>query len=309
MTARTLARGRWTAGNHARLLDFLRRYEGDARDEAPVAVFDFDNTVVRGDTGSEFYLDTVERLALRDEEPALRRVIDVLGDGDRILDLQRRAREGRGPLEDFRAAMIGLYLRVYRAKGFQVAYPWVTRVLAGTPEREVRARARALAERDRATPFELFRLPAEGGGDSVYCRGGKPFEEAADLLAVLADRGFEVHVVTGTCGIVVEEYVQAFGLPVARVHGMELEVEGGVLTDRVVAPITVGGGKRDRVRARIGRRPLLAAGDGPTDLAMMRDARDLAIYVGEPDTEAGRVAVGKGWIVQPSFDGPTEKPL
>jgi phosphoserine phosphatase len=299
---------RWTPENHRRLRGFL---DGPiaAEDGPPVAAFDFDNTVVRGDTGSEFYLDVVEALALRDGDEGLRRVIDVLGDGERVLDLLRRAREGRAPMEDFRAAMIGLYLRVYDAKGIHAAYPWVTRVLAGMPEAEARLRARRLAERDRDTPFELFRLPAENGGRSLYCRGAKPFEEAADLIAALAARGVEVHVVTGTCGIVVEEHVKAFGLAVTRVHGMELETDGGVLTDRVVPPPTVGGGKLDRVRARIGRRPSFVAGDGPTDLAMMLYARDLALYVGDGDTEVGRIAAEKGWLVQPSFDGPTEKPL
>ena len=306
---RTLLPGRWTPENHRRLTEFLDRFDVSNPGEAPVAVFDFDNTIVRGDTGSEFYLDTIERLLLRDDDPGLRRVVDALGDGERILDLQGRARRGRGAMEDFRAAMIGLYHRIYDAKGIHVAYPWVTQVLAGTPEREVRARARALAERDRAIPIELFRLPAERGGPSLYCRGGKPFEEAADLVEVLAAHGFEVHVVTGTCGIVVEEFVRAFGLPVAGVHGMELEIEGGVLTDRVVFPATVGGGKLDRVRERIGRRPVLAAGDGPSDLAMMFYARDLTICVGEPDTEVGRIASEKRWLLQRSFDGPTEKPL
>jgi phosphoserine phosphatase len=301
--------GRWTPANHRRLRDLLDGSPAGPGDAPPVAVFDFDNTIVRGDTGSEFYLDLVERLALRDDDDGLRRVVDVLGDGDRILDLQRRARDGRGSMEDFRAAMIGLYLRVYDAKGIHVAYPWVTRVLAGTPEADVRRRARELARRDHAIPFELFRLPAEGGGRSLYCRGSKPFEEMAALLAALAERGFEVHVITGTCGLVVEEYVRVFGLAVTRVHGMELETAGGVLTDRVVLPATVGGGKFDCIRARIGRRPVLVAGDGPTDLAMMLYARDVALYIGEPDTEVGRIATGKGWLVQPSFDGPTEKPL
>ena len=306
---RTLLPGRWTPENHRRLGEFLKRFSAANPGEAPVAVLDFDNTIVRGDTGSEFYLDTIERLLLRDDDPGLRRVVDVLGDGERILDLQRRARQGRGPMEDFRAAMIGLYHRIYDAKGIHVAYPWVTQVLAGTPERDVRQRARSLAERDRMVPFELFRLSAEGGGSSLYCRGGKPFEEAADLLEVLAARGFEIHVVTGTCGIVVEEFANVFGFPVACIHGMDLEIEDGVLTDRVVRPATVGGGKLDRVRERIARRPVLAAGDGPSDLAMMLYARDLALYIGEPDTELGRIAAEKGWIVQRSFDGPTEKPL
>lgn len=301
----TLAKGRWTDANHERLARFLDEAVSEDGD-APVAIFDFDNTVVRGDTGSLFYLDMVESLRLDVESAGLRRALDVLGDGaaDRVLDRMRD-----GDADGARDAMIRLYLRVYDKGGMHLSHPWVARVFAGIAEGDLRAWARSLAERQRDAEERCICYEFEGYRPSVYLQGVRPYPESVDLLERLRARGFENHVVTGTFGPVVEEFCGAFDLAVDRVHGMRTVVEDGVCTDVLIPPHTVGGGKLDVVRERIGRRPRFVAGDSISDMAMMLYCAGPCLVIGEEPGELNDIAREKNWLIQPVFGGAPPKPL
>ena len=302
---------RWTpevAEVIADALDRVRR--AAAAGEEPAVVFDLDNTIVRGDTGSLFYLENALNLRLAHDDPGFRAVVDLLGDGDAVCDLIGRAKAGEAAPEDVRDAMIRLYHRVYAVGGAGLAYPWGTQVLAGLREENVRADAYALAESDGARDFSpVWFETGEDGGRSVYGYGIRPYPEMVRLLADFADAGAAVHVVTGTAAIVAGEYVRYWALPVLKVHGMTTEILNGRVTARLVHPVTVGGSKLDVVRVRIGRRPLFVAGDSVSDLSMMLYADGPSLVMGEEDAELVALAREKGWAVQPHFDGPMPKPL
>jgi phosphoserine phosphatase len=100
----------------------------------------------------------------------------------------------------------------------------------------------------------------------------------------------------------VEGAAEVFGIPADRVVGVRSEEQDGRLTARVLAPVTVGEGKRAALAARLdGRRPALAMGDTWTDYELLLWA-ERAVFV---DTgRDGRLAAtlaARGVAVQPAL--------
>ena len=85
----------------------------------------------------------------------------------------------------------------------------------------------------------------------------------------------------------------------ARVLAIHLEVDGGLLSDRVVSPVTCRQGKVEAIDQHIGCRPTLAVGDSMGDLEMLEYATQ-ALIVGRTDqagTEISALADARGWPI------------
>jgi HAD superfamily phosphoserine phosphatase-like hydrolase len=163
------------------------------------------------------------------------------------------------------------------------AYVHATRALAGLEEAWLRDRARRLVERDVA--------------DRVY-------PEMRGLLTVLAARGVTPWVVSSSNRWVVEAGAATLGIPPERVLAMAVEVEGGVLTGRLVLPAVAREGKAEALRSALPSPPALCAGNSVNDLAMLRLATRQALVVNprpSPDPATGEdllaEAEARGWLV------------
>jgi len=154
-------------------------------------------------------------------------------------------------------------------------YAWAVQLMAGMAEAEVAERAAGFARRY---------LPP------------RRLDGMATLVAAALRHGTAVHVVSASNSWVVRAAVDLLGLPSARVSGVEVAVEGGLLTDRIIPPVTYRGGK---VAVLGGRRPTLASGDSLGDLELLRTA-ELALVVRQPSTTTAGVlaeAEARGWLV------------
>lgn len=158
-------------------------------------------------------------------------------------------------------------------------YAWAAQAMAGLAESDVREHARVFAE-----PFV-----AEHG-----------FAAFRALVEEASLRGADVWVVSASNQWVVEAGAKLMGIDPARVVGIRVEVENGLLTERLVEPIPNRAGKVAAMRQYIGRKPTLATGDSAGDYEMLADA-DTAVLVAQPGrTDPAHVthALQRGWLVQ-----------
>lgn len=125
--------------------------------------------------------------------------------------------------------------------------------------------------------------------------------EMQELVGALHAAGWEVWVVTASAAPVVRAVAHHYGVAPERILGMcpRLGADGRY-TAEVLEPVTYREGKLEALRARVGRDPDLAAGDSPSDLALLRAARRaLLVDRGVPELRAE--AERRGWWIQEAW--------
>ena len=123
--------------------------------------------------------------------------------------------------------------------------------------------------------------------------------EMVGFVKGLRGAGYEVWLVSASNGWVIEAAAPMVGAAPTQVLGMRVEVEAGLLTERMVRPLTCNQGKVDAIRQQLHRAPDLAVGDSLGDLEML-EAASLALVVGRHDTpgaELPKLAASRGWPV------------
>jgi HAD superfamily phosphoserine phosphatase-like hydrolase len=155
-------------------------------------------------------------------------------------------------------------------------YGWAVQMMQGLCERDVARWARQLVQ---AWPtYRPVMLALVGG---------------------LAEAGVEVWIVSASNHWVIAAAGARLGLPAEQTIAVRVEVEGGILTDRLVHPIPCEGGKVAAIDRWIGRRPDLAVGDGLGDLAMLESAA-LRLAVGRKASKNApllRIARERAWQI------------
>lgn len=163
-------------------------------------------------------------------------------------------------------------------------YAWAAQAMAGLPEAEVRRLASAFAA-------EFVSREA--------------FPALSALAAEAGRRGCEMWVVSASNQWIVEAAAPLMGFDPSRVIGIRVAVEDGVLTDRVVEPVSNRAGKVAAIEQVLGRRPTLVTGDSSGDFEMLAFA-ERAVLITQPGlTNPDYVAYAReqGWLVQ-VFDPP-----
>lgn len=290
-----LKRGNWSERNHRELNKLLAGVRpGD------VAVFDWDNTCAFNDIGEallrrlafglEFRAGAaalaaslpdrvhgVGRVRLRGGAMPLPKIRDAVFSAlDR---LQRRpvAEEDGRASEDCRIFASGL-LALNRALeetpgiGCEFAYPWVNFLLKGFSPGELDIVSARVVERELCAPLgrravlDPFRRWRYDWLDGV-----RLYPEMADLAACWRGRGGRVVVSTASNRRLVERAAAGAGFPCDQVIGMELATRNGRFVARLAAGArpNLGAGKVANIRARLGRAPVLVAGDSGNDLGML----------------------------------------
>lgn len=128
--------------------------------------------------------------------------------------------------------------------------------------------------------------------------GDRIFEPMREVIPYLEAHGVEVWVCSASHRWIVEAGAAHYGVPPERVIAVTTEVEGGLITDRLVHPVPLGEGKPMAIEARIGRTPDLGFGNSMWDVPMLRMATStegsLAVVI-NPGEELERLANERGW--------------
>jgi phosphoserine phosphatase len=104
---------------------------------------------------------------------------------------------------------------------------------------------------------------------------------AADAVAALQAAGIAVHVISGGLRTALLPMTRTLGIGDECVHAVDLLFDAEGRYQRLVAtPLVTQGGKAVVLEQLHLRRPMLAVGDGSTDLAMASIADTFAAYIG-----------------------------
>ncbi len=315
----------WDSKNHAALTAFLDAEE--KRSGRKVAVFDWDNTVIKNDIGDAAFIGLLDRgmVATPDDwrrtSPYLTdAAVAVLEKGatpELIFSLYHLMKTPDGA-----PAFAGHDPRITEA-----AYAWLGHLLAGNTPDEIRQVSREIFEEQLKNQIGATRRI----GEAVVADYIRIYPQIAELIRALEKSGFEVWIVSATPKYIIEVCAKKVGIPPERVIGIEnvvgpdgkitYDLAGcGPIKDGENRAITFRDGKRCWINTVIfgmtdgdpfqpnpdpDKRPRFGAGDSDGDLSFLLDTTGLRLFIdkGKPigaQKEATANRDGR-WIVQKMF--------
>jgi len=257
---------------------FLASHGRGSAGPPPLAVFDCDGTVIRGDIGESMFYFQIEHFHFRTSPADVWRAHprrDRLGDlFDALARHDGAERRDRPEFEEFAGMLLDWYYGGIAAGRVAEACADIVRLFAGHTVEEVRAIARATFAGELSSPFLTRRL----GGRNTS-RGARYLRESVELLRALAARGFEIWAISGSNTWSVEPVFDRLGVPRTRVIGIELEAVAGTLSDVPVVPVPIREGKVAALRQRTPEVPLLVASDSKNDIPLFLYSGGLKVRV------------------------------
>jgi phosphoserine phosphatase len=288
--------------DHPAISAFLQEHRNHSPGSPPLALFDCDGTVIRGDIGEAMFYYQIERLLFR-RSPA-----EVWTDHPRrdFLDttyrtLARAQRNERNSLPEFQSfaeILLSWYFDRIEAGRVIEACVDIVRLFAGYTLGEVRAIADATFAEELAAPQGERRL-----GNRVLPRGIRFIGEATELLGELRKHHFEIWAVSGSNRWSVEPVFRKLGIPADHVIGIELATHDGILTDTALEPIPIRDGKIRSIAQRTSRRPVLTVSDSKNDIPLFLYSSGLKVRVNSRgrDTDdffrAAKVTRDASWVL------------
>ncbi len=128
------------------------------------------------------------------------------------------------------------------------------------------------------------------------------FPQTKAAIRLLAENGFEVYIVSASPVEFVRPISKYVGVPVENIIGITQEVKDGVLTGKIVEPVTAADGKVTAIRDVLKIRPLYAQGDGiDNDTPMLKyaiAAGGIGVFINPKDEAVKSKAAGYGFLVQ-----------
>jgi HAD superfamily phosphoserine phosphatase-like hydrolase len=128
---------------------------------------------------------------------------------------------------------------------------------------------------------EILRLSKEFFDEDFVPR---IFPEMRQLIRELQDSGCDVWAVSSTNEWTIREAMKHFGIPAEKILAASVEVENGIITDRLIR-VPSGIGKPQAILEIIGRPPDAAFGNSRWDVEMLRIARYAVAVNPNPDLE------------------------
>jgi len=297
---------RWTPAVEAVLAEALAAAAppSGARGAAPpVAVFDFDNTLILGD---------VALVALAYQVMDGRFGFHPADDGGFFAPATARRfarREAAAGAERERlteALVYDLYARYltdWDGGRKLAASAYLVGLLHGFTVEEARQLGRDTMARAAREPLGWRVRHSADRGARVRQQWGIRVQPALrSLVERLRAGGFDVWIATASPQRLVEGAAEAFGVPPGRVVGVRSEEAHGRITTASLAPVTIGAGKRAALEQRLGgRRPALAVGDTWTDYELLLWAERAILLDTGRDAPLAAALGARGVVVQPAL--------
>ncbi|MGP9021829.1 haloacid dehalogenase-like hydrolase [Streptomyces sp. BR1] len=344
----TVSQG-WYGQNQARLQELIDSYgkcgkgAGAAKGLGPVAVFDWDNTVVKNDVGdatmywmlrhskirrpqhgdwhtTSRYLTDQAATALAAACPSGGATLPTATD-TRCAD-EIRTVYGEGTTTKGATAFTG-----FDRRRIEPQYAWLAQLMNGWRTADIKAFARAARAENLAAPIGT----EQQVGTAKVTGWVRYYDQQRDLIRTFQKAGFDVWITSASPETVVDEWVggvgvakdHAIGIRSVTSHGrITPHIKGcGTVADGEDGMITYIDGKRCWINQEIfgvrgaaaekvqpaSRRQVFAAGDSDTDVSFLRDATALRLVLNRNKNELMCRAYDNNdgrWIVNPMFIQP-----
>ena len=118
------------------------------------------------------------------------------------------------------------------------------------------------------------------------------------LIQDLEKRGVQVWIVSASGQWLVDQAAETLGISPEHVIGIRTETNNGIITDKIIPPVTYRAGKVEAIQKYIKQRPVLAAGNAMTDYEMLMYAKELSIVINPQKEPLITTAKLFGWFVE-----------
>lgn len=339
----------WYGDNRARIDVMLGEFgtcnrDGSVADGAPLALFDWDNTVVKNDIGDATFFWMVRNGKLRAPQGGDWTITSPYLTPAAATALSKACGAAAGPGQpmptdrDIVCAdeLVSVYSDAettsdepafagFNARRVEPSYAWAAQMLAGWPEPELMKFIATARQENLEAP--------EGAeqkvGSSEQTAWVRYYPQMRDLIGSLQANGFDVRIISASAEPVVKVWAADLGIPADKVMGVRTERDGDVVTSRLVQcggdiSIPYIEGKRCRVNEEVfgvagaqayttqpePRRATFGAGDSDTDISFLADATALRLVINRNKQELMCTAYDNAdgrWIINPMFIEPEGK--
>jgi len=311
----------WSSDNRDKLDCFIAENAwnpGDSKPK-PVAVFDWDNTIIKNDIGDYFFLwmlrnDRILQVPQRNWKRSNRYLTDSAV--ARLVEITSAYEPGQALRTSIDIACAAEFISIYTSgkimsgeaafagynyQTIEPSYAWASQLLAGYRPDEIRNFAESAINEALVAPV----------GQKIDMAGFKldgwvrVYAQIKDLIDQLQEHGFDVWVVSASNQYIIEVFARQVGIRPERIIGVRplLNSEGIITSDlRGCGPIAEGEnslityrlGKRCWINTEIfgasadvalqknpdsAKRQLFAAGDSDTDMPFVADAAGLHLVI------------------------------
>lgn len=260
------------------LHDFLKQYETAKPPQAPIAVFDCDGTVIKGDIGEAMFYRQVENFLLLVNPANIwidhpkRQELDTLYTAVASLTPDKRLADRR--FISLAETLLEWYFDQLSDGKTEKACSDIVRLFAKYSEEEISRFAQETINKELAAPLGTKRI-----GKHSIPTGIRYIEESLSLLRRLQQLGFEIWAVSGSNVWGVRAVFERLGIPRSRIIGIELQSAKGVFTPKVQTPVPVLEGKTTTLRRFIQQAPTIVVSDSIYDLPLFSYASHVRVLI------------------------------
>ncbi len=132
--------------------------------------------------------------------------------------------------------------------------------------------------------------------DDYFAQGIAPaiFPEMRELIQRLRGSGCDVWAVSSSCQWIIRSGMRFFGIPQDRILAAEVEIENGIITDRLIR-VPSGPAKVEAIRSVLDSSPDCAFGNAIWDREML--AMSKHPFAINPNPNLKEIALANGWTV------------
>ncbi len=288
--------------------NFLKEF-GNSRTslKRPVAVFDCDGTIIKGDIGEAMFYHQVERFLLR-ESPAniwvdhpKREELDNLYTTLASLPAEKRTHDRR--FISFAETMLEWYFDQLVDGRIEKACSDIVKLLTKFSEDEVHRIATATLKEHLDSPISVRKI-----GKHEVPNGVRYIREPVELLKRLQRLNFDIWIVSGSNRWSVEAVFDSLDVPKDHIIGVELLSANNTLGTRVQTPIPVQQGKVHALQQFIPDSPMIVVSDSSYDMPLFEYSIGLKVFVNSRMETSysffknARITPDDSWAV---FENPT----
>jgi len=248
----------------------------------PVAVFDCDGTIIKGDIGESMLYDQIEQFNFRHspadiwlDHPDRQEIDRLFRSLEQVAPEERQAHPLFAP---FTNLILSRYYDQLGEMKISKGCSDIVSLFAGYTRKEVKQLSEETLRGQLDRPISRRKL-----GKFTLPDGARYIKESVELLEMLQHKGFNIWAVSGSSKWSVEPVFSRFGIPDNRVIGIDLEEESGVLVPRPKTPIPISHGKVDFLRKFLDTPPEICVSDSPLDIPLLLFAKSLRVLVHSRD--------------------------
>jgi len=336
----------WYGDNRDRINDMISKKgacgkTGSVADGAPLALLDWDNTMVKNDIGNATFFWMVRnskvRLPAKGDWATTSQYLTAPAAAALATACGGLAAPGQplptgtnaGCADELTSVYINRQTRTgaaafanYNHRRIEPAAAWAAQLLAGWTEADVTG----FAEEARKQSLDAPEGHEQSVGTTRQTGWVRYYAQMRDLIGTLQADGFDVRIISASPEPVVRVWAADVGISGDRVMGTRTEHEGDVLTSRLTPcggepSIPYNEGKRCRVNEQVygvtgpaafdqlpePRRQAFAAGDADGDATFVADATALRLVINRNQIELMCRAYADPdgrWLVNPMFINP-----